>query len=88
MRRRVLLIYIGLTLASLAGCHHCHKKNLAAASYTGCASCGCDGPIAAPIDAIHGPTGVVIAGPPAGIPGPPVGIPGPPVGGIPGPPGR
>jgi len=81
MRRRVLLTYICLTLASLSGCHLCHKKHVAAVSYTGCASCGCDGAVAAPMDVVHGPAGVVVAGPPAGIPGPPGGA-------IPGPPGR
>ena len=35
MRRLVLLTYIGLTLASLTGCHLCHKKQLAAVSYSG-----------------------------------------------------
>jgi hypothetical protein len=79
MRRLVLLIYIGLTLASLSGCHLCHKKHLAATCYSGCSPCGCDGgAIAGPIDVVPGPGHVVIASPPVGIPAPAgVGVPGP-----------
>ena len=82
MRRWVLLSYMSLTLACTAGCHLCHKKKPlvgeCCAPYT---SCGCEGPIPAPIEPIPAPAGVVISGP-AKI------LPGPPPAGIPGPPGR
>jgi hypothetical protein len=82
MRRLVLLSYMGLSLACLAGCHLLHhKKPVAADCCAPVTSCGCEGPIAGPIEPIPGlpPAGVVIPGPPKIIPGPPpLGIPGPP----------
>jgi hypothetical protein len=74
----ILLTCLSLTLAGLAGCHLCHKKQLAAECCTGYTSCGCEDSVAAPIAA---PAGVVVSGPSKILPGPVVS-------GIPGPPGR
>jgi hypothetical protein len=76
MRRATLLIFTGLTLACLSGCHfhwwhHKHHKDYAYANYD---ACGCDGVYASSADAglMPIPLSHTISSSTGAIPGPPV----------------
>jgi hypothetical protein len=75
MRRFVLLAFVGLGLASIAGCHHWRHKHYARAAYMYADPCGCadvyPGPIEGPPIAAAGSLPIapakVIPGPPSAV---------------------
>jgi hypothetical protein len=59
MRGLLRLTSIALILAGLTGCHHWHKKRVAAVSYADCCDpCVSPTPIATPVTSFAGPPAV------------------------------